>query len=899
MGNSNKKENLMNKTNEKAEELSKKKENLENEILNEEINNREVKKDKKKKNKKSNNPENKIKFDLNIFIYSNDDKYDNIQRSINHYNTKVFNWKIKKIIGFSKENSIELCKICDKNFKEKKFKNVIIIPIKSFSDLKSQMKQNGKDIFLPFNDLNEEQQPFFLIVDEENKDFNEYKEVIKVEYNENKTSGMDCAKFSEEISKKILEFKRKDIDFQIKIDFVLYEDKKINDFSEYISKKKSKGDDFAIYVNGKLFYQNLYDEENVIIFNQNHLEDKLTAEIKTNNVLNISLVLFNVNLSRHYDYCEIFEISEVEFLYYKFKKEELNHILNKEDYEELDKRNFDVIRIMRSPKNILLKYTGYFNQLGDVLFCDQISFYPAKINIAIGGYIGSGKSTLINTIFGEKRCLEGQGSSITNYISQFSLKDYPINFYDFPGFRAKQDGVANTSLFVEEIKSKISDLKKMNEIIHCFLFCIKFEERIFDENDDEMKEVFDAIAQLKIRTFFIVTGSEKEESRKFKNFKKIIINNLTRVKNEYKDWKLIFGDDLNKDIIPILSRDKTFHGFTAKAFGLDNLFKALYEYFLPKKIDYQREIFFDEEKLKVFINNNDLLKVFESKNKLSKDLRDKIQSQFDNFFMKLFLKAPKYIYNFSEESCYGLFNELMEHLCYLFDYYLNQKNNIEKLHVINRLQEIKNKINDQLFKGFEKDEIKEMSKEIKVPLVAKIIFPILSPLYYIIGTPVLTIFVGKLTNRLLEELDVDDVIYQAYFEELIVNLNNAIDDLNKMKNHFEDKYTFDKFESTLIKILEDENSEVNSNYLNELQAIFDELLKKYDDPLDKFKDLFNEIKKSFVFDYDEGIKKKKEKKIETIFSKLDEQVTLNIKKLSEKQKDITENDSNYNNILID
>jgi hypothetical protein len=35
---------------------------------------------------------------------------------------------------------------------------------------------------------------------------------------------------------------------------------------------------------------------------------------------------------------------------------------------------------------------------------------------------------------------------MTNYISQFALKEYAINFYDFPGFRAKINGKENTSL---------------------------------------------------------------------------------------------------------------------------------------------------------------------------------------------------------------------------------------------------------------------------------------------------------------------------------------------------------------------------------------------------------------------------------------------------------------------
>jgi hypothetical protein len=66
----------------------------------------------------------------------------------------------------------------------------------------------------------------------------------------------------------------------------------------------------------------------------------------------------------------------------------------------------------------------------------------------------------------------------------------------------------------------------MNEAIHCFLFCIKFEQRIFDENEDEIKEVFKIIMKLEIRTFFIITSSEREDTREFQDFKEIIINNL-------------------------------------------------------------------------------------------------------------------------------------------------------------------------------------------------------------------------------------------------------------------------------------------------------------------------------------------------------------------------------------
>ena len=50
---------------------------------------------------------------------------------------------------------------------EKKFKNIIIFPIKSFSNFISNMKGKGKDFLSLFNNLNEEMQPFFLFIDED------------------------------------------------------------------------------------------------------------------------------------------------------------------------------------------------------------------------------------------------------------------------------------------------------------------------------------------------------------------------------------------------------------------------------------------------------------------------------------------------------------------------------------------------------------------------------------------------------------------------------------------------------------------------------------------------------------------------------------------------------------
>ena len=184
---------------------------------------------------------------------------------------------------------------------------------------------------------------------------------------------------------------------------------------------------------------NIFGEENVELEKFLKIFDDESVDIFI-----ISLVTYNqtTKFREELKTFESFKRISLKFIICKFKKEKLNNILNKKEYNSLDQRNFNVIRGKKSPKFQLIKYTGYFNQFGDILFCEQASYYPAKLNIAVGGFVGSGKSTLINTIFGEKRCLESQGSSVTNYISEYTLKDYPLNFIDFPvNFMTKCQGI--------------------------------------------------------------------------------------------------------------------------------------------------------------------------------------------------------------------------------------------------------------------------------------------------------------------------------------------------------------------------------------------------------------------------------------------------------------------------
>ena len=122
--------------------------------------------------------------------------------------------------------------------------------------------------------------------------------------------------------------------------------------------------------------------------------------------------------------------------------------------------------------------------------------------------------------------------------------------------------------------------------------------------------------------------------------------------------------------------------------------------------------------------------------------------------MKYFLKAPKYIYSFSEESIYELLNEFIEQMFYLFNFYLSQKSNVEKLKALNGLCDFKNDMNKKLLQKVGEERFQQEAEEINkhIPLAVKIIFPILSPIYYIFGTPVIKIFSEKSSSNVVPAL---------------------------------------------------------------------------------------------------------------------------------------------------
>ena len=714
---------------------------------------------------------NKIKYELNIYIYSNYNIDNYIANYFSKCNNDAFDWEFKPIeVGFSKTKSNKLIQYFKEDYVKKDFKNVLIIPINSISDFQNTIDLDNTNILQHFHEeLISEQQPFFLMIDSDENDF------IKIEDNE-----VTLDKFM------ILQSSENDYEIYVDFFFTKKETEKIEDFKKLIRMKKKNLDNFEIKINEYNIYHNYYYEEENI-----ELETFLTIFDDQNIDFFIISFISNSQNKRIIEEFEIYKrleknITQRKFVYYEFKKEKINNILNK--YERLDTRNFNIIRKKKSPKYRLIQYTGYYNQFGDILFSDQSSYYPAKINIAVGGFIGSGKSTLINTILGEKRCQEAQGCSITNYISEYALKEYPLNFIDFPGFRAKQGNIENTTVFMNCFKEKMEQMKEINEVIHCLLFCIKFEDRLFDEKDIEMKKVFDIIIKLKIKTFFIITQSEQFDTDEFQRFKENLLNALRQLKHNKNLMNIVFGENPESQIIPIFSFKKKMKGNFVKPFGLDNLFNSLFLYFESKKIPINFKN--KSEDIKKLIDEYDLLKIFGSKEKYLSGLEEKIKRELTKILFKLFLIAPKYLYSNAGEIFYECLEKTYEMIFNIYKVSIDTQSNS-----VNLMKTITEESITSFDYGMEDKIINKHIIDLegeKLPLFLRIIFPIASPIYYIIGSPLIAIFRNKILKGIIVIVmkEIENGFYN-YFKRIVDSFNKAIDGLNEMSNNFKKIYLND------------------------------------------------------------------------------------------------------------
>ncbi len=176
-------------------------------------------------------------------------------------------------------------------------------------------------------------------------------------------------------------------------------------------------------------------------------------------------------------------------------------------------------------------------------------------NILVAGIAGTGKSTLVNAVFGEDIAETGIGKSVTDRIHEYGSDVDKIHIWDTVGFELDD---AKTQGSIASIRATISSKNNSEDLydrIHAIWYCVMFP-RYLKEECNFIKQLHD----IGVPFIIVITqciGSE-EDVDVFEEYIK-----ETNRSNGLSDV----------DIVQVLAKDVKVRGMTnpIPAFGLDNL----------------------------------------------------------------------------------------------------------------------------------------------------------------------------------------------------------------------------------------------------------------------------------------------------------------------------------------
>ena len=223
----------------------------------------------------------------------------------------------------------------------------------------------------------------------------------------------------------------------------------------------------------------------------------------------------------------------------------------------------------------LLKVFTYYNQLGDGFFKDildwdlkipeldkELNYLNCShhLNILLCGRTGTGKSTFINKIMGEKKAFTLKTISAGTFRNNYYIhKKYPIKIIDVCGFAEGSEGKDNyekiNAIYNKNLDNIIID-QSLNDIfdfyedkrnnIHLLLYFNIYDDK-YDVLPGEMPVILEAIEK-KIPILFIINKCPDEvfedDNEEFINDLKEIINNARKGKI-YQNFETYFINCLN------------------------------------------------------------------------------------------------------------------------------------------------------------------------------------------------------------------------------------------------------------------------------------------------------------------------------------------------------------------
>lgn len=184
-------------------------------------------------------------------------------------------------------------------------------------------------------------------------------------------------------------------------------------------------------------------------------------------------------------------------------------------------------------------------------------------NIMVAGITGTGKSTLINAVFGSEMAATGSGRPVTEHIDEYENGDIPIHIWDTVGLELDSE---KTKESIKSIKATIASKSSSNDQydrVHAIWYCINSGSNRYQGAELEFIKELHSIGVPFIIVLTQCSGDEEE---------------VNAFENEIMRMNASMGmDDIR--IVQVLALPVKYRGMPTPipAFGLDELVNVTLE----------------------------------------------------------------------------------------------------------------------------------------------------------------------------------------------------------------------------------------------------------------------------------------------------------------------------------